>query len=268
MLTFFTYLMALLMGMVLGITGGGGSALTVPILRYLVGIPPVLATGYSLFIVGITALAGAANYAFHRQIHFRAALVFALPSFVAVFITRKFMIPALPAVFIEMGNLVLTKNLALMLLFAVLMTFTAISMIVNRRKKDAQEDKPVEFHYSLIATQGFGIGILTGLLGAGGGFIIVPALVLLANLPIRLAVGTSLLIIAINSLFGFVGDVMNKAEIDWQFLMVFSAVSVVGVFAGIRLSAFIPPKKLRIGFGYFLLVMAAYIFVKELFFTS
>jgi hypothetical protein len=265
MLTFFTYLLALLMGIMLGITGGGGSALTVPVLRYLAGISPVEATGYSLFIVGITALAGAVNYGIRKQIHYKAALLFAFPSFIAVFITRKYMMPGLPDIFFSVGNWIITKNIALMILFALLMGFTAFSMIANRRRKEADESRPVEFHYSLIATQGFGIGILTGLLGAGGGFIIVPALVLLANLPIRLAVGTSLMIIAINSFFGFMGDLMNKASIDWHFLMIFSFISVTGVFVGSYFSQFIPAKKLKVGFGYFLLVIAVFILTKEIF---
>jgi uncharacterized protein len=252
------------MGVVLGLTGGGGSALTVPILRYLVDLPPVTATGYSLFIVGITALAGALNYARQNLIHFPSALVFALPSFTAVFFMRKFVIPRLPAVFFQNNNLLITRDLALMIVFAALLFLTAISMIRNRRKREADPDRPIEFHFSLIATQGFGVGILTGLLGAGGGFIIVPALVLLANLPMRLAVGTSLLIIAINSLIGFSGDVLNNPHIDWQFLGIFSAISVGGVFLGTYLSRFIPANRLKQGFGFFLLLMAVYIVIKEL----
>jgi uncharacterized protein len=259
---FLVYLMALLMGVVLGITGGGGSILTVPVLVYLAGVGVVTATGYSLFIVGVTAFAGTLSYIRQGFVNFRAAFVFALPSVVAVFFMRKVVVPFIPQQLFYLGNLLITKDLALMTAFVVLMLITAVSML-NTQKKEALIQTDTTFHLRLMATQGFAVGILTGLLGAGGGFIIVPALVLLANLPIRFAVGTSLLVITINALIGFLGDLMNAAQTDWQLLLRFSGVAIFGVFIGSYVSKFITAPKLKAGFGYFLLVMAAYIILNE-----
>ncbi|MBC8110293.1 MAG: sulfite exporter TauE/SafE family protein [Verrucomicrobia bacterium] len=259
---FLVYLMALLMGVVLGITGGGGSILTVPVLVYLAGVGVVTATGYSLFIVGVTAFAGTLSYIRQGFVNFRAALVFALPSVVAVFFMRKVVVPLIPQKLFCFGNLLITKDLVLMAAFVLLMLITAVSMLSTIKKEETIQTNTI-FHFRLIATQGFSVGILTGLLGAGGGFIIVPALVLLANLPIRFAVGTSLLVITINALVGFLGDFLNASQTDWQLLLSFSGVGILGVFVGSYFSKFIAAPKLKAGFGYFLLVMAAYIIVNE-----
>jgi len=260
-----TYILALLIGVILGLTGGGGSILTVPILVYVIGLQPTIAIGYSLFIVGITALTGAINYAIKKLISFKAAIIFAIPSFTAVFCVRKWIVPHIPNEIFHFSNYTLTKDVALMVIFATLMLIISISMIRNKTKKDADETLSFNFHYYLIGSQGLAIGVITGLLGAGGGFIIVPALVILANVPIRLAIGTSLLIIAINSLMGFVADLQINKNIDWQFLITFSAFAMVGVLSGGYLSKFISAKHLKIVFGYFLLAVGLFILLKEIF---
>ncbi len=260
-----TYILAFLIGMVLGLTGGGGSILTVPVLVYLIGLQPSVAIGYSLFIVGISALTGAINYAIKKLISFKAAVVFAIPSFIAVFCVRKWVVPHLPNEIFHFPGYTLTKGVGLMIIFAMLMLIISFSMIRNKKKKDADDTHSLNFHYYLIGSQGLAIGVITGLLGAGGGFIIVPALVLLANVPIRLAIGTSLLIIAINSLMGFVADLQINNNIDWQFLISFSGFAMIGVLSGGYLSKFISAKHLKIVFGYFLLAVGIFILLEEIF---
>lgn len=265
----FIYLLATCIGISLGLIGGGGSILTVPVLVYVVGIAPVMATAYSLFIVGITSLAGVFTYSKKQLISFKTAFVFAVPSFVAVFLVRKFVVPALPDTFFTLSGFVLTKDIALMLLFAILMFFAALSMIGLKKSapnaSEVPKSKEIKFNFPLIFIEGFVVGVLTGLVGAGGGFMIIPALVVLARLPMKLAVGTSLLIIAAKSLIGFLGDVLNLPYIDWALLLGFSSAAIVGIFIGSYLSNFISAKKLKKSFGWFVVVMAIYIFVKELF---
>ncbi len=254
---------ALVIGVFLGITGGGGSILTVPILVYLLGVMPITATAYSLFIVGITALFGTFRNMMKRMIDFRVAFVFSIPAFIAVYLTRKLIIQSIPTIIFTVQDFVLTKDLAIMIFFAFIMFFSAISMI--RIRKNIAVKQVREYNYFIIIIEGFVVGILTGLVGAGGGFLIIPALVLFANLPMKRAVATSLMIISIKSLIGFLGDIGN-IEIDWEFLLMFSILSIVGIIIGIYLSNFIDGKKIKKAFGWFVLVMAIYIMIKEILF--
>lgn len=259
------YFGALIVGLVLGLIGGGGSILTVPILVYLLGFSPIVATGYSLFIVGNTALIGTLRNLKKNKIDFKTAIVFAIPSIITVFTVRSLVIPNLPEVFFSVGDFQLTNSLFIMLLFAIIMLLAGWSMI--RSKTINTENSIKEFentHYFAIGTQAIGIGALAGLVGAGGGFLIVPALVLLVKLPIKKAISTSLFIIAIQSLLGFLGDV-KTLNIDWQFLITFTAISIIGIFIGLALSKKISAKRLKKGFGYFTIFMAIYIMFKELF---
>ena len=206
---------ALLIGIVLGLTGGGGSILTVPILVYVLSVNPITSTAYSLFVVGSTALVGTIRNAQKGMIEYKTAFVFAIPAFIAVFLTRKFIIPSIPDVIFNFNDFVFTKDLSIMIFFAILMFSASISMIKGR--KEVKIKKDIVFNYPLIIIEGFVVGILTGLVGAGGGFLIIPALVLFANLPMKRAVATSLLIIAVKSLIGFLGDFGN-IDINWSFL--------------------------------------------------
>lgn len=257
---------ATLIGVSLGLIGGGGSILTVPVLVYLLGVDPVLSTAYSLFIVGTTSLVGAIQFMQKKLVNYKAAIVFAVPSFTTVFLTRKFLVPAIPDPIFNLGSFEVSKNIGIMIFFALIMLAASYSMIKDKKKSNEPEDEnaPLKFNFPMIALEGGVVGVLTGVVGAGGGFLIIPALVLLAKLPMKMAVGSSLLIIAAKSLIGFLGDVGTQ-EIEWSFLMIFTSLSVVGIFVGTWLSKFIPGNKLKKGFGWFVVVMAIYILVKETF---
>lgn len=257
------YFAALAIGLSLGLIGGGGSILTVPALVYLFAIEPVTATAYSLFIVGTASLVGAVPKYREGLVDLRTAIVFGIPSIIAVFLTRKYLVPLIPEEVFQAGGFVLTKNILLMLIFAVLMVFASFSMI-KKSKPEAATTGKQQFNYPLILAEGLIVGTLTGLVGAGGGFLIIPALVILSKLPMKQAVGTSLLIIAAKSLIGFTGDLFNLA-IDWSFLLLITGISVAGIFLGNRLSRKIDGEKLKKGFGWFVLVMGIYIIIKELF---
>ena len=256
------YVGALLIGVVLGLIGGGGSILTVPILVYLLTINPVTATAYSLFVVGVSSLVGAVRNIQKGLVDFKTAIVFAIPAFIAVYISRKYVVPAIPETLCTVNDFIVTKNIAIMVFFAIIMLLASFSMILERKKRETTAEKQT-FNYPLILVEGFVVGIVTGIVGAGGGFLIIPALVLLAKLPMKKAVATSLLIIAVKSLIGFIGDIENL-PIDWKFLLSFTSLSVVGIFLGMYLSNFIEGKKLKKGFGWFVLFMGLYIIIKEL----
>ncbi|TQD39416.1 sulfite exporter TauE/SafE family protein [Haloflavibacter putidus] len=261
------YIGALLIGVVLGLTGGGGSILTVPIFVYVLSIEPVIATGYSLFVVGLSSLFGTFKNLRNGMVNYKAALLFAIPAVSAVFLTRKFLIPAIPETIAQLGKFTLHKDMAIMVFFAVLMLIASVSMIKTKKEttsKQKAEKKSSVTNYTLLLVLGAFTGLITGLVGAGGGFIIVPILVLLAKLPMKKAAATSLFIIAINSLLGFLGDVTNF-EIDWIFLLSFSAIAIAGIYLGIYLNRFINGKKLKKAFGWLVLVMGIYIVWRELF---
>ncbi len=256
------YFGALVIGIVLGLIGGGGSILTVPVLVYVFYINPVTATAYSLFVVGVSALVGAINNFKKRLIDFRTATVFSIPAFIAVYISRKYMLPAIPEEIFSIGEFILTKNVAIMIFFAMIMLIASISMIRDAKESSQNKHQQVSYNYPLIIIEGLVVGVLTGIVGAGGGFLIIPALVLFAKLPMKKAVATSLLIIAIKSLIGFIGDI-ETLHIDWSFLLVFTLISVIGIFIGVWLNRFINGKKLKKGFGWFVLIMGIYIIIME-----
>jgi uncharacterized protein len=261
------YIASVFIGISLGLIGGGGSILTVPVLVYLFGVDPVLATAYSLFIVGSTSLVGAFPKYKQGMVNLKTALIFGAPAIAAVYATRAFLVPLIPKEVFTVGSFVVTKSILMMILFAVLMVFASISMI--REKKQANGNGNgnggQKFNYPMILLEGAVVGLLTGLVGAGGGFLIIPALVLFSKLPMKQAVGTSLLIIAAKSLIGFTGD-LSHYQMDWKLLLIVTALAIVGIFIGNKLSHKIPGKKLKKGFGWFVLVMGIYIIVKELFF--
>ncbi len=269
LLTIFGLLSSTVIGISLGLIGGGGSILTVPVLVYLFNVDPVLATAYSLFIVGLSSLVGAFPKYKSGLIDLKTALVFGIPSIIAVFLTRKVLVPAIPATLFEIAGVSVTKALAMMILFAVLMVAASVSMIRDQKKEAQATVEPRVFNYPMILLEGSVVGVLTGLVGAGGGFLIIPALVMLSKLPMKQAVGTSLLIIGAKSLIGFTGDVMENADkIDWTLLSVVTALAVMGIFVGNQLSKKVDGAALKKGFGWFVLVMGIYIIVKELAFPS
>ena len=261
----FGYVAAVLIGLILGLIGGGGSILTVPVLVYLFHINPTLGTGYSLFIVGSTSLIGVFSKMKQKEVDVKTALVFGLPSMISVFLTRKWILPQVPDPIFSINNLNLEKSTAMMLLFALLMLFASIKMLRPAKEGTSLTDNVTRNNYPLMF-QGFIVGLLTGFVGVGGGFLIVPALVMFSKLPMKLAIGTSLLIISVNSLVGFTGDVWSQGgKMDWSFLSLISVLSILGILIGGQLSKHMETKHLRKGFAWFVLMMGLFVFVKEIY---
>jgi len=264
LITVFGYISALIIGISLGLIGGGGSILAVPVLAYLFSVNEKVATAYSLFIVGSSALVGGLKQHFKGYVDWRTAIVFGIPAIIGVTAVRHYVIPALPDVLFNINTFDFTRRMAMLGLFAVLMIPAAFSML-NERKENTNTTGKVKYNYPLILIEGLIVGAITGMIGAGGGFLIIPALVILANVKMKVAIGTSLIIIAFKSLFGFfLGDALTM-EIDWQFLAIFTGISLVGIFIGSYLSNFFDGKKLKKVFGYFIFLMAIFIFYMEFF---
>ncbi|MBA4850890.1 sulfite exporter TauE/SafE family protein [Emticicia sp. BO119] len=256
------FMSSVLIGISLGLVGGGGSLLTLPVLVYLLGINPLLSTTYSLFVVGATSLVGSLTYMRKKQVNYTIAFVFVIPSFMGVYFTRQYLLSVINKPFFLIADYEIPKNVAIMVFFGILMVAASYSMIKNKVQsvEKSHSDAP---HFLLITISGFIIGIITGLVGAGGGFLIIPTLVLIARLPMKMAVGTSLLIIAVKSLIGFTSD-LSGLSIDWTFLSAFTILSVTGIFVGSYLSQFVENQKLKQTFGWLVLVMGVYIISKEL----
>lgn len=257
------YLGAVLMGLSLGLLGGGGSILTVPILVYLFGQDPVTATGLSLFIVGTTSAAGIFSHHKQGNIEWRTASVFGAASIVSVFITRHWLVPALPDPLLHLGTITIGKGSAILGLFAIVMLISAWSMIRGRRSIQPEADG--QRHLPSLLLIGLFVGLLTGVLGAGGGFLIVPSLVLLAGVDMKRAIGTSLLLITVNSYIGFLGDQHVHLADYATILLPFLALAILGILIGSRLSKRIGNAKLRPAFGWFVLAMGTYIIIRELY---
>ena len=260
----FGYFFAVLIGIILGLIGGGGSILAVPIFTYLFMIDEKLATGYSLFVVGCSALVGGFKQHQKGTVDFRIALIFGLPAILSVTAVRLFLIPILPENLFAIGDVVISRRMGILGGFAVVMIPAALSMF-KRPKKNIEKGnlKIVAFNYHLILIVGILIGSITGLVGAGGGFLIIPALVLFANIDIKTAIGTSLTIVTLKSLIGFLlGDAL-VVNIDWGFLLPFTCLAIFGVFIGNYLGSYFDNSKLRKIFGYFIFVMAGFIIYME-----
>ncbi|MAE73145.1 MAG: permease [Bdellovibrionaceae bacterium] len=256
------YLAAVLMGGVLGLIGGGGSILTVPILVYLMSVSPVEATAYSLFVVGTASLIGSVDYIRRDLVRFKVGLVFSVPAFVGVYGMRRFVLPAIPDT-IRMTSFEVSKDGLILTAFSVMMVLASYFMIRGRKNQNA--DQNIKLNIPLIGLEGFVVGSISGFVGAGGGFLIIPSLVLLAGLEMKAAVGTSLMIIAVNSLIGFIGDLQVMESIQWAMLLRFVVCAVVGIFVGIGLSRRVPGAKLKPLFGWFVLVVGSAIFLQQMF---
>lgn len=265
---YLAYAAAILMGILLGLIGGGGSVLTLPVFVFLLHIPPTKATTYSLFVVGLSALTGVIDYIRNNLISWKTILVFGLPSLSATYFARTFIVPSIPAT-LNFAGITFSKDFFILFLFAVLMIAAAGSMI--RPPKVIRKDDYPEaqrYRYVLILLGGLAIGTLVGVLGAGGGFLIIPALVILANLPMKKAVGTSLGLIFINCTIGFTGDILHCNHPDWKLLLTFSAFAVTGIGIGLWLSRRIPGTQLKRVFGWVILVLGIAIVLKEYFFRG
>lgn len=260
------YIAAILIGLSLGLIGGGGSILTVPVLVYLFKIDPVLATTWSLFIVGVTSLTGGIRAYVKNKVDFKSVSEFGFPSILSIFLTRNFLLPAIPDIVFNSGSFTLSKGDFLMVVFAVLMLIAAIVMIRNESDKDQTTNTPHHHNQHevlYLILLGLAVGLITGLLGAGGGFLIIPALVLVVGLPMKTAIGTSLIIIAVNSLFGFLFS-LKHYEMNWRIILPFTIIAIAGIFLGSLLADRLPGDKLKKAFGWFVLLMAAFIIFREL----
>jgi len=256
------YLLAILVGLSLGLIGGGGSILTVPILIYCFKIEPIAATTYSLFVVGITSAAGSITYYKNQNINLKITLLFGLPSLLAVFLMRWFIMPSIPLHIINTGSWELTKPVLILLVFAILMILVAISMI--REKHQPVKLTNDDINYSQLIIQGIITGVITGFVGVGGGFLIIPSLVLFAKMSMKKAVGTSLAIMTMSSLLGVTGDILQRTPINYSFLALFSVFAVAGIVAGGILSKSIDDTKLKPVFGWLVLTIGILILISEI----
>lgn len=256
------YIGAFIIGLILGLMGGGGSILTVPLLVYIIGINPVIATAYSLFIVGTTSAFGSVQNHLKDNIAYKTGLTIAIPSFIAVYLTRRYIVPTIPEIIVNTHNITVHRNTFIMILFAIIMLMASISML-TRKTNEGNIDEAIKLNYMHVLPSVAAVGIFMGVVGASGGFLMIPMLVFFGGLPMKKAIGTSLFIIAINSLIGFAGDVQT-INIDWHFLLSFTVISVFGIFVGTYLHRFINGRQLKRGFGWFILLMAAFILSKEI----
>ena len=254
------FLLAIVVGATLGLVGSGGTILTVPILVYVMGVDPVLATSYSLFAIGMTSLIGAARGFQAKEVDVQKILTFGLPSLIMVFITRMFIVPLIPKVIVIAGYEI-EQSVLLMVLFAMLMLASSWSMITEANQKI--ETCAVIPLWKVVA-QGLFVGLVTGAVGAGGGFLIIPALVSFYHMSIRKAVSTSLVIIAVNSIVGLLGDWGRFAKFDWPLILGYTAFAMVGIFLGFALSKKINGQHLKKMFGYVILLIGIYVIYKEL----
>ncbi|WP_160136808.1 sulfite exporter TauE/SafE family protein [Chryseobacterium sp. c4a] len=258
------YIASILIGVSLGLIGGGGSILTVPVLVYLFGIDALLATEYSLFIVGISSAVGSITYFKKGLVDFKVALIFGIPSIISIFLTRMYVLPLIPEELLSIKGFTVTKNIFLLLIFAVLMMLASYKMIKSQTSEEAGGNELNNNKALLAAGEGMIVGILTGLVGAGGGFMIIPALVNLLKVPVKTAIGTSLVIISLNSLIGFSSSIDN-AKIEWNLLITIAVIAIVGIIIGSQISKKIDGKKLKPAFGWFVLIMGIYIITREIF---
>lgn len=259
------YVLAVFVGITLGMIGSGGSILSVPILVYVMSIEPTLATAYSLFIIGTSSLVGGIHKAKQKLVDFNKVVLFGFPAIISVFITRKIIVPRIPEIVFSNEHFTLSKSILIMLVFAVVMIVASVNMIKPLKQKELLGNE--KLNYYTITLLGILIGLLSGFVGAGGGFLIVPTLLLVAKTPMKMAVGTSLFIVCSQSLIGFTGDVMGTEVIDWKLLLFFTLASIIGIFIGNFISKKIKEEKLKIGFGWFVLAMGVYIILREFFWS-
>lgn len=254
----------MLTGLVLGLLGGGGAMFSIPVLVYLFHLPPSVATGYSLFLVGVTAMSGAVQNTRKHLVDFKSALYYGIPSVITVYVIRRFVIHSLPDVLWQTTGFTLHKDDGILLLLTVVMILVGFKMISEKPKVQTGEEPEHKMNYPLLILVAVLIGAFVGVAGAGGGFLMTPALIYFANLPMKKAIGTSLVLVSVNSFLGFAGDLGANPHMDWIFLLKFSGFSVAGVFIGSYLSHGIDSLKLKNAFGWFMVAMGIYIGVKEI----
>ena len=242
-----TLIFSVAIGLSLGLLGGGGSILTVPILAYVAGLEAKEAIAASLFVVGVTSAVGVVSHARQGRVRWRTGLIFGAAGMAGA-----------------LGGGLLGGHLPgqlLMVAFALMMLATATAMIRGRRDPKAPSTTG-ELPVLKVIAEGLVVGLVTGIVGAGGGFLVVPALALLGGLPMSVAVATSLLVIAMKSFAGLAGY-LTSVELDWALVLAVTAAAIVGSLLGARLAGVIPEKALRKGFGYFVLTMGVFVLAQE-----
>ncbi len=261
----FGYIGAFVVGLVLGIIGSGGSILSMPILVYLFKFNAVTASAYSLFIVGVTALTGSFQNFKKKLISYRTTILFSVSAVISVYVTRKYLIALIPEVIVSNNFIIVRKDQLIMILFGILMLAAGYFMIKKtpRTIMKFKKTKTIAPNRLLIFFEGSIVGFLTGLIGAGGGFIIIPILVILSDLKMKSAVATSLLIVSTKSLIGFIGDIQNLI-IEWNFLIRFSAISVFGIVIGQIISKKIKENHLKRIFGSLVLIIGLLVLLREI----
>jgi uncharacterized membrane protein YfcA len=255
------YVAMLFVGGSLGLIGGGGAILTVPIMVYLFKIPAVVATSYSLFVVGLSSLFGVLRYHKERLVDYRTAVVFSLPSFLGTYLARRVFMPWIPDTILQFGDASLSKDRLVMVVFACVMVGASWSMIRGTKIGRVVDTRG---HSWTLAGLGLVVGFVAGFVGAGGGFLIIPALVVTCGIPMQTAVGTSLLIIAANSLTGFSGDLIAGVNLDWLFLLKATGMALIGIFLGSSAARYVPSSKLKPAFGWFVLISGVYIMGRQI----
>lgn len=253
------YLFLFFVGLILGILGSGGSILAVPILVYLFSMDAVLASAYSLFIVGVTSLVGTALNYQEQLVNIKTGSIFGIPSIFSIFLMRKWIVPAIPDTILQTGAFSLSKSSFILGVFAFLMILASAKMIYGKPLTKGKEKRASVF--SLVF---FGLlsGLITGLVGVGGGFLIIPILGFLTKTPLKTAIGTTLFIVASNSLIGFLGDILNYS-IHWNFLLGITGLAISGIFVGCRIGKGMPTLSLQRSFGWISLTIGTSILIKE-----
>ena len=253
------YAVGLLIGVSLGLIGAGGAIVAVPAFVYLGDTPPPIASGYALFVVAIVTAVGAVQYVRSGLVDWRSVFAFGVTTLVSIALIRKFIMPGLPESVTLLNTMVQTDTV-LMLAFASVLMMAGIGML--RKKNPANTDEPT--HIGRLTMFGIIIGIVSGFLGVGGGFLMTPAMVLWGGLDMKKAVGTSLVLISANGLVGVAADLSTNVEYNWPFLLTFTALATVGIIIGTILSKRIDGQRLKAGFGYFVLVLGVVVLVREL----
>jgi uncharacterized membrane protein YfcA len=256
------YLALVGIGIVLSLLGGGGSLLSVPILIYLFSLDIVTASSYSLFIVGTTSLSGSLLKIKQQRTDWRSGIIFSLCSMVAIFSTRKWIIPCIPEEIMLADSHIVTKRALIMGVFALLVMTSSLMILLKDTWCHGDQGKR---RLQLLFPLSFITGVVTGFVGAGGGFLILPALIIFGGLSFDVSVGTTLLVIAFNSLFGFLGDVLNH-PINWLFLLTITALSTLGMLLGNHYSSKIPAHYLKLIFAWIMLIAAILILLAEVIF--
>lgn len=262
-----SYIAFVIAGLLIALLGGGGSILIVPLLVYVFRLDIVTATAYSLLLLAISSSFASFDYFKRKLLDYKVFLLFGIPSIVSVYFTRTYFLRIVPAKVEWLNGQTIERSSLIMVLFAALMIVAGVSLIRKRKEKVQDEEHCAHcslFNKFLLVLQGALVGFLTALVGAGGGFLIVPMLILFAKMPVKKAIGTSLLLIFTQSLVGFLSNV-NGLEMDWQFLAGIVVLVLLGIAMGIRLSKRIEGAKLRPLFGYFVLLFSVVVLYKELY---